>query len=50
MSVAVRVIPCFDVKDGRIVKGINFTGLRDAGNPVELARRYNAQSGLGLQN
>ena len=37
MSVAVRVIPCLDVKDGRVVKGVNFTGLRDAGDPVELA-------------
>ena len=43
MSVAVRVIPCLDVKDGRVVKGVNFTGLRDAGDPVELARRYDAQ-------
>ena len=43
MSVAVRVIPCLDVKDGRVVKGVNFTGLRDAGDPVELAKRYDAQ-------
>ncbi|QKD79671.1 imidazole glycerol phosphate synthase subunit HisF [Actinomyces marmotae] len=43
MSVAVRVIPCLDVKDGRVVKGVNFQGLRDAGDPVELARRYDAQ-------
>ncbi|RAX19144.1 imidazole glycerol phosphate synthase subunit HisF [Actinomyces sp. Z5] len=43
MSVAVRVIPCLDVKDGRVVKGVNFTGLRDAGDPVELAARYDAQ-------
>ena len=35
-----RVIPCLDVKDGRVVKGVNFVGLRDAGDPVELARRY----------
>lgn len=35
-----RIIPCLDIKDGRTVKGINFTGLRDAGDPVELARRY----------
>ncbi|MBE6481066.1 MAG: imidazole glycerol phosphate synthase subunit HisF [Actinomyces ruminicola] len=41
--VAVRVIPCLDVKDGRVVKGVNFTGLRDAGDPVELAARYDAQ-------
>lgn len=42
-GVAVRVIPCLDVKDGRVVKGVNFTGLRDAGDPVELAARYDAQ-------
>ncbi len=35
-----RIIPCLDVKDGRVVKGINFLGLRDAGDPVEVARRY----------
>lgn len=35
-----RVIPCLDIKDGRTVKGVNFVGLRDAGDPVELARRY----------
>ena len=35
-----RIIPCLDVKDGRVVKGVNFVGLRDAGDPVELARRY----------
>lgn len=43
MSVAVRVIPCLDVQDGRVVKGVNFQGLRDAGDPVELARRYDQQ-------
>ncbi|MFC7406791.1 imidazole glycerol phosphate synthase subunit HisF [Georgenia alba] len=43
MSVAVRVIPCLDVADGRVVKGVNFTDLRDAGDPVELARRYDAE-------
>ena len=40
MSVALRVIPCLDVHDGRVVKGVNFTNLRDAGDPVELAARY----------
>lgn len=40
---AKRVIPCLDVKDGRVVKGVNFVGLRDAGDPVELARAYDAQ-------
>ena len=39
----VRVIPCLDVKDGRVVKGVNFVGLRDAGDPVEAAARYNQQ-------
>ncbi len=43
MSVAVRVIPCLDVDAGRVVKGVNFRGLRDAGDPVELARRYGEQ-------
>jgi cyclase len=38
--IAKRVIPCLDIKDGRTVKGVNFEGLRDAGDPVELARRY----------
>lgn len=40
MSVAVRVIPCLDVAAGRVVKGVNFKGLTDAGDPVELANRY----------
>ena len=43
MSVAVRVIPCLDVDAGRVVKGVNFVDLRDAGDPVELARIYDAQ-------
>ncbi len=38
---AKRVIPCLDVKDGRVVKGVNFVGLKDAGDPVEIAKRYN---------
>jgi cyclase len=38
-----RIIPCLDVKDGRVVKGVNFIGLRDAGDPVEQARIYDAQ-------
>lgn len=40
MSLSVRVIPCLDVADGRVVKGVNFQNLRDAGDPVELAKRY----------
>lgn len=43
MTVAVRVIPCLDVDDGRVVKGVNFQNLRDAGDPVELAAAYDAQ-------
>ncbi|HET6209742.1 MAG TPA: imidazole glycerol phosphate synthase subunit HisF [Jatrophihabitans sp.] len=43
MTLAVRVIACLDVDAGRVVKGVNFTGLRDAGDPVELARRYDAE-------
>jgi cyclase len=42
MTVCIRVIPCLDVKDGRVVKGVNFVGLRDAGDPVEAARAYDA--------
>src|ERR1700737_2022646 len=40
---AKRIIPCLDVDDGRVVKGTNFVGLRDAGDPVELAQRYDAE-------
>ncbi len=43
MSVAVRVIPCLDVDAGRVVKGVNFRELRDAGDPVEMARLYDAE-------
>ena len=43
MSVAVRVIPCLDVTEGRVVKGVNFENLRDMGDPVELARAYYEQ-------
>src|SRR5215472_16751628 len=42
MAVAVRVIPCLDVDAGRVVKGVNFADLRDAGDPVELAAAYDA--------
>ena len=42
MAVAVRVIPCLDVDQGRVVKGVNFENLRDAGDPVELAARYDS--------
>jgi cyclase len=40
VALAKRIIPCLDVKDGRVVKGVNFVGLRDAGDPVEVATRY----------
>src|SRR5450830_813334 len=43
MTLAKRIIPCLDVTAGRVVKGINFQELRDAGDPVEIARRYDAQ-------
>ena len=43
MTVAVRVIPCLDVAGGRVVKGVNFVDLRDAGDPVEMARIYDAE-------
>ena len=43
MSLAIRVIPCLDVDGGRVVKGVNFQELRDAGDPVELARLYDAE-------
>ncbi len=43
MAVAIRVIPCLDVDQGRVVKGVNFLGLKDAGDPVELAAKYDAE-------
>jgi imidazole glycerol-phosphate synthase subunit HisF len=43
MGLAKRIIPCLDVDRGRVVKGVNFVGLRDAGDPVEVARRYDEQ-------
>ncbi|HWU98891.1 MAG TPA: imidazole glycerol phosphate synthase subunit HisF [Oxalicibacterium sp.] len=43
MTLAKRIIPCLDVTAGRVVKGVNFLELRDAGDPVEIARRYDAQ-------
>lgn len=43
MSLAVRVIPCLDVDGGRVVKGVNFQNLRDAGDPVEMAKVYDAE-------
>ena len=43
MGLAKRIIPCLDVADGRVVKGVNFVNLRDAGDPVEVARRYDSE-------
>ena len=43
MALATRIIPCLDVDRGRVVKGVRFTGIRDAGDPVEIARRYDEQ-------
>lgn len=43
MGLARRIIPCLDVDQGRVVKGVNFVGIRDAGDPVEIAARYNEQ-------
>ncbi len=40
---AKRIIPCLDIKNGRVVKGVNFVNLRDEGDPVEIAQRYNAE-------
>lgn len=43
IMLAKRIIPCLDVTNGRVVKGVNFVELRDAGDPVEIARRYDEQ-------
>ena len=43
MSLAKRIIPCLDVDAGRVVKGVNFVDIRDAGDPVEIAKRYNQE-------
>jgi cyclase len=43
MGLAKRIIPCLDVTNGRVVKGVNFVGLRDAGDPIEISRRYDDQ-------
>lgn len=43
MGLAKRIIPCLDVENGRVVKGVNFVDIRDAGDPVEIAKRYNEQ-------
>src|SRR6202020_134025 len=43
MALAKRIIPCLDVTAGRVVKGVNFVGLRDAGDPVEIAHRYDGE-------
>ena len=43
MGLAKRIIPCLDVTNGRVVKGVKFVSLRDAGDPIEIARRYDDQ-------
>jgi len=43
MTVAKRIIPCLDVDNGRVVKGVNFLNIRDAGDPSEIARRYDLE-------
>ncbi|MFN9375659.1 MAG: HisA/HisF-related TIM barrel protein, partial [Novosphingobium sp.] len=48
MTVRVRVIPCLDVANGRVVKGVNFVDLKDAGDPVEQARAYDAARAAAL--
>ena len=40
MSLAKRIIPCLDVRDGRVVKGVQFVDIKDAGDPIEVAKRY----------
>jgi len=47
MSLAKRIIPCLDVDNGRVVKGVQFVDIRDAGDPVEIARRYDEQDEQG---
>src|SRR3569623_2007913 len=50
MGLAIRFIPCLDVDKGRVVKGVKFVGIRDAGDPVEIARRYDEQGADGKRN
>ena len=38
-----RIIPCLDIKDGKVVKGVNFVGLKEVGDPIELAKKYDLQ-------
>ena len=45
MGLAKRIIPCLDVDNGRVVKGVQFVDIRDAGDPVEVAKRYDEQIG-----
>ena len=50
MPVATRIIPCLDVADGRVVKGVNFVDLRDAGDPVAVARSVDGWRGIAERN
>ena len=43
MSLAKRIIPCLDVRDGRVVKGVQFVDIKDAGDPIEVAKRYDGE-------
>ena len=45
-----RIIPCLDVKDGKVVKGINFVGLKEVGDPVELAKKYSTEDSSSFVN
>jgi len=48
MSLAKRIIPCLDVRDGRVVKGVQFVDIKDAGDPVEVAKRYDIEGLMRL--
>ena len=48
MSLAKRIIPCLDVRDGRVVKGVQFVGIKDAGDPIEVAKRYDNEELMRL--
>ena len=48
MTLAKRIIPCLDVDNGRVVKGVQFLDIRDAGDPVEIAKRYNQEELVAL--
>ena len=45
-----RIIPCLDIKDGKVVKGVNFVGLKDVGDPIELAKKYSTDDSANFIN